>query len=120
MGQKTLRATSDDKHPHATPSPSIPRMNQDTETQEEHPHPSIRRIANLRLRIYKTPETLDSAESAKPPEIFLEMPETMQTKNHKPSHADFADFESDTDAFISTIDQSWKRESEIKQKKNRR
>ena len=59
MGQKTLRTTSDDNHPGATPLHPILRMNQDTETQEEHPHPPIRRIANLQPRIYKTPETPD-------------------------------------------------------------
>ena len=34
-------------------------MDQDIDTQEEHLHPSIRQIANLQPRIYKTPETLD-------------------------------------------------------------
>ena len=37
----------------------ILRTNHDIETEEEHTHPSIRRIANLQHGIYKTPQTPD-------------------------------------------------------------
>ena len=42
----------------------ILRMNQDTETQEEHPHPPIRRIANLQSRIHKI--TLQTTKTTHP------------------------------------------------------